>query len=171
MLSFLLKFRSVFSTSPDLLLDKLKKKKPCDEHVRTADLCRLPPRWPDSSSHPLRLVLSTERCSASSSVCWQQTLDFVSQAGITQFPQLPLIKMQILHHHKELAGRLTVHCRCCKCQSKERVAMERAWERHLHCVLLPCCLSLGACSFWSDWICLCYLIMTPFLTCLLSSLL
>ncbi|CAG00197.1 unnamed protein product [Tetraodon nigroviridis] len=112
---------------------------------------------------------STERCSASPSVCWQQTLDFVSQVGITQFPQLPLIKTQILHRHKELAGRLTVHCWGCKCQSNERAAMERAWERHLRCMLLPCCLSLGACSFWSNWICLCYLILS--LTCLPSSLL
>lgn len=119
-------------------------------------------------------VTRSDWCSAQRSalrhpVCWQQTLDFVSQVGITQFPQLLLIKTQILHHHKELAGRLTV--RCCKCQSKEKVAMEKAWERHLRCVLLPCCLSLGAFSFSSDWICLCYLIMILILTCLLSFLL
>lgn len=45
-------------------------------------------------------------------MCWQQTLDFVSQAEITHHSageknewsvqQLPLIKMQILCHHKEL---------------------------------------------------------------------
>lgn len=94
---------------------------------------------------------ATRRC-ASSSVCWQQTLDFVSQAGITQFPQLPLIKSQILCHHKELPGRLTVQCCCCKCQSKEEVARERA-QGHLYLSLssyhspvfqpLPACFLLG----------------------------
>lgn len=113
---------------------------------------------------------SAARCTASSSACWKQTLDFVLQAGITQFLQLPLIKTQLLRHRKEVVGRLTVHWRRCKCQSKERVAMERPLERHLRWVLRPCCLSLGACSFWSDWICLCYLILTLFLTRLLSFL-
>lgn len=83
----------------------------------------------------------------------------MSQVGITQFPQLPLIKSQILCHHKELPGRLTVQCCCCKCQSKEEVARERA-QGHLCRVLLPGRLSVGACSFfWRDWICLCHLII------------
>lgn len=83
----------------------------------------------------------------------------MSQAGITQFPQLPLIKSQILHHHKELPGRLTVLCCCCKCQSKHEVAKERA-QGHLCRVLGPRRPSVGDCSFfWTDWICLCHLIV------------
>lgn len=131
-----LKFWSFFRTSSVLLCDKWKKKQPCDKHMWPAELCQ---RVTWLFQLPAQTgAWRVKRCSASSLVCWRQTLDFVSQAGITQFPQSPLIKSQIhRRRHKELPGRLTVHCRCCKCQSVEGFVMERAWERHLCRVLVP----------------------------------